>query len=73
MSTINRIAKFINQHLFFQVYVEKEIVNSFDGLFSKEELFNIDTSKTSQSNVLLNTNNWNKHKDDFYTQRITSY
>jgi hypothetical protein len=63
----------MNQHLFFQVYVEKEIGNSFDGLFSKEELLNIDTSKTGQFNVLLNTNNWNKHKDDFYTQRISSY
>ncbi len=73
MSVRNRLTKFMNQLTFFRVYVEKEIGNSLDGLFSKEELSNIDTSKTGPSNFLLDTNNWNEHKDDFYTQRISSY
>lgn len=61
---------------FFQIYLEKPIGNSLDGLFTEDELSKIDKNKivrVKNGDGVLNPENWEQNKETFFAQRMGKY
>jgi hypothetical protein len=72
MSAASRIL----DKLFFQIYFEKKIGNSLNGLLTESEMKTTDPEKVirvKNNESFLTPDNWEHHKETFFNQRLESY
>ena len=74
--TYNKIHKNLADKMFFKIYIETKIGNTFDDMLTKNEVENLDKNKVIKilnNDSTLTPENWNAKKDIFFKQRMEKH